>query len=177
MRRGRSTPPRGASRPRFLRPTSPTRGLTSGDTASGRRGGTRVAGVGISVEIRVGISVGVPGPQPPLSGGWTGRAAELASEAARAEGASLTCHRPWPARRGPGQAVKGEWLRRWTCAAAGCRTFALDCRASRPASTTSLPASATRALRTVGDSHGRRRGGRNVTATRADRAGSVADGS
>jgi hypothetical protein len=28
------------------------------------------------------------------------------------EGASLTRHRPWPARRGPGQAVKDEWLRR-----------------------------------------------------------------
>jgi hypothetical protein len=28
-----------------------------------------------------------------------GRAAELASEAARAEGASLTHHRPWPAAR------------------------------------------------------------------------------
>jgi hypothetical protein len=29
--------------------------------------------------------------------GWDRQAAELASEAARAEGASLTRHRPWPA--------------------------------------------------------------------------------
>jgi hypothetical protein len=44
--------------------------------------------------------------------GRTGRAAELASEAARAEGASPPHHRPWPARRDPEQAVKHEWARR-----------------------------------------------------------------
>jgi hypothetical protein len=41
---------------------------------------------------------------------------------------------------GTGQAVKREWLRRWTCAMTGCRTFALDRRASRPTCTTSLRA-------------------------------------
>jgi hypothetical protein len=73
---------------------------------------------------------------------WAGQAAELASEAARAEGASPP---PPPtvagAARIPGQAVKHEWLPRRTCPAAGSRTFALDRRASRPARTTSLPAS------------------------------------
>jgi hypothetical protein len=54
---------------------------------------------------------------------------------------SFTRHPPWPARRGPEQAVKGEWVRRGCRAVAGCRTFALDGRASRPISTTSLPAS------------------------------------
>ena len=60
----------------------------------------------------VGNDVGVKPPPAKGGQGGTGRAAELASEAARAEGASLTRHRPWPARRGPGQAVKHEWLRR-----------------------------------------------------------------
>jgi hypothetical protein len=50
--------PEGASRPRFLRPTGPTRGMTSGNPASRWRGGTRVAGVGSSVGFRVGSSVG-----------------------------------------------------------------------------------------------------------------------
>src|SRR4029453_14974991 len=57
---------------RVLRPTSPTRGITSSNGAPGRRGGTRGAGVGASVEFRVGSSVGVnrlghggTGPGPP----------------------------------------------------------------------------------------------------------------
>ena len=52
-------------------------------------------------------------------------------------GAGPPRHRPWPARRGPGSAVEDEWLTVGSCAAAGCRTFALDRRASRPISTTS----------------------------------------
>jgi hypothetical protein len=62
--------------------------MTSDDPASGRRGGTRVAGVGISVEIRVGISVGVNGLGHGGAGPGPPGAAELASEAAHAEGAS-----------------------------------------------------------------------------------------
>jgi hypothetical protein len=74
--------------------------------------GTRVAGVGTRVGTRVPTSVGVNGLGHGGSRAGTGRAAELASEAARAEGASPPRHRPWPARRGLGQAVKDEWLRR-----------------------------------------------------------------
>jgi hypothetical protein len=66
---------------------SPRGGTTSGDLLSGRQGGTPVACVG----FRVGSSVGVAAPSragyAASAGGW-GRAAELASEAARAEGAS-----------------------------------------------------------------------------------------
>ena len=46
MRRGRSTPPEGASRLRVLRPTSPTRGMTSENGSSRRRPGTPGACVG-----------------------------------------------------------------------------------------------------------------------------------
>ena len=91
---------------------APRGGMTSGDPAAERRGGTRVAGVGTRVGTSVPTSVGVDGLGHGGSWAGTGRAAELASEAARAEGASPPRHRPWPARQGPGQAVKDEWLRR-----------------------------------------------------------------
>jgi hypothetical protein len=42
---------------------------------------------------------------------------------------------------GSGQAVKGEWHAGFDLRGGGCRTFAPDCRASRPAGTTSFPAS------------------------------------
>src|ERR671911_627250 len=74
--------------------------------------GTHPQRVGNDVGADVGNDVGVKPPPAKRGQGGTGRAAELASEAARAEGASPPRHRPWPARRGPGQAVKDEWLRR-----------------------------------------------------------------
>jgi hypothetical protein len=86
--------------------------MTSQNGAPDRRGGTHPGRVGNDVGIDVGNDVGVS--RLDHGGHWagTGRAAELASEAARAEGASPPRHRPWPARRGPGQAVNGEWARR-----------------------------------------------------------------
>src|SRR4029450_3410962 len=69
------------------------------------------------------------------------RAAELASEAARAEGASPSPPPTVAGTPGPGQAVKGEWLRRGDLRGGGCRTFALDRRAARPGCTTGFPAS------------------------------------
>jgi len=77
--------------------------------------GTHPQRVGNDVGVDVGNDVGAAdspaGRVSRVARAWSG-AAELASEAARAEGASLTRHRPWPASRGPGQAVKDEWLRR-----------------------------------------------------------------
>jgi hypothetical protein len=73
--------------------------------------GTRVAGVGTRVGTSVPTSVGAEAMATMVLG-RDRQAAELASEAARAEGASHPRHRPWPARHGPGQAVKDEWLRR-----------------------------------------------------------------
>jgi hypothetical protein len=71
-----------------------------------------VAGVGISVDIRVGISVGVNG----LGHGGTGpRPPGLRSLPAKQHAPKA---RPSPATDrgqrggGPGQAVKGEWARR-----------------------------------------------------------------
>jgi hypothetical protein len=61
--------------------------------------------VGSDVEVAVGGAAPSGGRKGP-SLGERGRAAELASEAARAEGASLTRHRPWPARRSD----RNAWL-------------------------------------------------------------------
>jgi hypothetical protein len=72
LRPGRSTPPRGASRPQKPRLTGPPRGNNQREQPFGPARGTRVARVGISVEIRVGISVGVEGLGPRW--GWTGPA-------------------------------------------------------------------------------------------------------
>jgi hypothetical protein len=72
-RPGRSTPPEG--------------GMTSGDPSFGWREGTRGTCVGISAGPRAWSR-----PLAIVILGGTGRAAELASEAARAEGASLTRH-------------------------------------------------------------------------------------
>jgi hypothetical protein len=58
-------------------------------------------------------------PRPRWHLARTGRAAELASEAARAEGASPPCHRPWPARRVPGRPSSTNGLHASTCAPAG----------------------------------------------------------
>jgi hypothetical protein len=100
-----------------VRPTGPPRGLCAGQTtlATDRRG-TPLARVG----TRVGTSVGTRvGSRPPKLGrvrpppGRRGRAAELASEAARAEGASTTLPPPVAGGRGAGQAVKREWLHRF----------------------------------------------------------------
>jgi hypothetical protein len=82
------------------------------------KGGTPVA--------RVGISVGGRGPWPRWHRAGTGRAAELASEAARAEGASPPSHRPWPAASGrPGSRLSaieaGGRTRRLSGAAFGGR--------------------------------------------------------
>jgi hypothetical protein len=55
-----------------------------------------VAGVGFCVESSVESSVGATASTTAAPAG-TGRAAELASEAARAEGASPPHYRPWPA--------------------------------------------------------------------------------
>src|SRR5918993_3278338 len=62
--------------------------------------GTHPQRVGNDVGVDVGNDVGVKPPPAKRGQGGTGRAAELASEAARAEGASLTRHRPWPATGG-----------------------------------------------------------------------------
>jgi hypothetical protein len=73
--------------------------------------------------------------------GGRGRAAELASEAARAEGASSTDHGEWPADGRP------DWLSsanvRFTAAAQvqAAQPFVLDSRASRPSCTTRPQAS------------------------------------
>src|SRR5215211_3011271 len=58
--------------------------------------GTPLLRVGNDVGVDVGNDVGVKPPPAKGGQGGTGRAAELASEAARAEGASLTRHRAWP---------------------------------------------------------------------------------
>ena len=90
-------------------------------------------------------------------------------------------HRPWPARRGPGQAVKGEWTcgsrpARWRGAGhspltagqlalppppAPRRSWWLVRRGEDLPRTPSGRRGAGRALRTVGHSHGRQRGQRN----------------
>jgi hypothetical protein len=101
-----------------------------------------VAGVGSSVEFRVGSSVGgstasttvAPGPGP----------AGLRSLPAKQHAPKA---RPSPAtdrgRRGevPGRPSSTNDCAVRACAAAECRTFALDGRASRRDGTTSLPAS------------------------------------
>ena len=73
-----------------------------------------MAGVGSSVGFRVGSSVGVAAwatiarqPGPP---GLRSLSAKQHAPKAR----PLPRHDRWPARPGPGLAVKGEWLRRWT---------------------------------------------------------------
>ena len=87
-RRGRSSPPRGASRPRFLRPTRPPKGTCQ--RRSRRSAGERYAPRGRRAQRGVPRTVPrrgpLPGPRSRRVG--TGRAAELASEAARAAGAS-----------------------------------------------------------------------------------------
>jgi hypothetical protein len=110
------------------------------DPASGQRGGTRVAGVGTRVGTSVPTSVGVQG----LGHGGAGPGPPgLRSLPAKQHAPKA---RPLPAtdrgRRGvvPGRPSKANGCAVGTCATAGCRTFALDRRASRPASTTSLPA-------------------------------------
>ena len=86
--------------------------MTSGNGALGRYGGTHPGRVGNDVGIDVGNDVGVNG----LSHGGTGAGpAGLRSLPAKQHAPKarpLTRHRPWPAQPGPGQAVKGEWLRR-----------------------------------------------------------------
>ena len=75
--------PEGGQSAAVLRPTGPTRGHDQHDPAPGRWG-TQVGGVGASVPISVGVDgLGHGGTRP-----GPGRAVELASEAARAEGAS-----------------------------------------------------------------------------------------
>jgi hypothetical protein len=71
--------------------------------------GYAIGGVGVAVGVAVGAAALEVGR---VSGAarWAGRAAELASEAARAEGASLPATDRGRRRRGPGQAVKHEWL-------------------------------------------------------------------
>ena len=92
-----------------------------------------------SVDIRVGISgLGLG------RGGAGSGPAGLRSLPAKQHAPKA---RPSPAtdrgRRGmvPGSPSRTNGCTVRTCAAAGCRTFALDGRASRPAGTTSLPAS------------------------------------
>jgi hypothetical protein len=137
-------PLRGASRPRFLRPTSPTRGhdqgrrrsRAAGGYAGGRRRDPRR-------DPRRDQRRGRPPPNRAgrvASPGGRGRAAELASEAARAEGASLPCHRPWPAAVAPGRPSGRMACGASTCAVARNRTFALDGRASHCDGTAGLGA-------------------------------------
>ena len=82
--------------------------MTRANLPPGRCTGTRVAGVGTSVAT----SVGIQGLGHGSSRAGTGRAAELASEAARAEGASLPATDRGRRGRVPSQAVKDEWARR-----------------------------------------------------------------
>jgi hypothetical protein len=95
-------------------------------------GGTRVAGVGSSVGFRVGVNaLGHRGTGPGPAGLRSLPAQQHAPKA-----------RPSPAtdcgRRGvvPGRPSSTNGCTAWTCAVAGCRTFALDGRASCPAGTT-----------------------------------------
>jgi hypothetical protein len=98
IKRARTSPPRGASRPRFLRATGPPQGLLPAVTPTPKaRWGTRVACVGSCVWFGVGSCVESDVPvEVPESGrvrssltvGGAG-AAELASAAASAEGASM----------------------------------------------------------------------------------------
>jgi hypothetical protein len=115
LRRGRTTPPRG---------------MTSGNSASRWRGGTRVAGVGSSVGGRA------PRPRRHRAGTPGLRSLPAKQHAPKA--------RPLPAtdrgRQGvvPGRRSRANGLAVGACAVAGCRTFTLDCRPARPASTTDL---------------------------------------
>jgi hypothetical protein len=74
--------------------------------------------VGVDVPIDVGVADLETGRRRSLAGGHR-RAAELASEAARAEGASHYRPRQVASRRGAGQAVMHEWGRRLDLRCAG----------------------------------------------------------
>jgi hypothetical protein len=77
---------------------------------------------------------------PRRSVGWAGlRSLPAKQHAPKARPLTATDR----GRRGvvPGRPSSTNGYAAWSCAAAGCRTFALDGRASRPADTTSLPAS------------------------------------
>jgi hypothetical protein len=93
------------------------------DTLGHRRQGYAPLRVGNDVGVDVGNDVGVGGHQRARCAGLAGergRAAELASEAARAEGASIT----WPRRVADGRrwsrssAIKVCGRTRWLCGAA-----------------------------------------------------------
>src|SRR6266540_3199530 len=97
IKRARTSPPRGASRPRFLRATGPPQGLLPAVTPTPKaRAGTRVACVESSVGFGVGSSVGfgVPrrgarvGPGEPASG-WAGQGCGACQRSSSAEGASM----------------------------------------------------------------------------------------
>ena len=107
-RRGRAVESIARSAPCGAAAPFPRGGMTWTDAGTRDGWGTRVDGVGTRVGTRVPTSVGFNGLGHGGRRAGTGRAAELASEAARAEGASL----PLPpsvagklsAGRGPGQA-------------------------------------------------------------------------
>jgi hypothetical protein len=119
----------------------PHEGHHQPERRSRRRGGTRVVGVESSVGFRVGSSVGAnrlghDGTRPGPAGL---RSLPAKQHAPKARPSAATDR----GRHGvvPGQAVKGEWLRRESRLAAGCRTFALDRQAARPSASPALPRS------------------------------------
>jgi hypothetical protein len=119
--------PEGGQSAAVFAPTGSPRGYSQGKRVARAVKGYAGGRVGTRVGTSVGTSVAVDGLGHGGSRAGTGRAAELASEAARAEGASSPSHRPWPAAgRGPGQARS-----RQAAELAGC-PIALDSGASLP---------------------------------------------
>jgi hypothetical protein len=135
-------PPRGASQPRFLRLTGPTKGNGAAQMHSSIEArGTPPLRVGNDVGVDVGNDVGVEG----LGHGGTGPGRQGCGACQRSSTRRRRVLSP-ATDRGRHRVVPGRPSRTngcavGTCAVAGCRTFALDRRASRPASTTGLPAS------------------------------------
>jgi hypothetical protein len=156
--------------------------------------GTPLLRVGNDVGVDVGNDVGVKPPRPRVArAGPAGLRSLPAKQHAPKARPSPATHR---GRRGvvPGRPSSTNGCAVGTCAAAGCRTFALDGQASRPAGTTTLPASLVAskpggevsprtplhrraaqgsALRTVGaagDVPRRRRCQRSITAEQARKA-------
>jgi hypothetical protein len=106
------------------------------------RRGTHPQGVGNDVGVDVPIAVGVAGNHRPGARGSPVGGAGLRSLPAKQhapKARSTTNHDEWPAGVVPGRPSSTNDLTAWTCAAAECRTFALDRRASRPSCTTKPP--------------------------------------
>jgi hypothetical protein len=133
LRPARSTPPRGASRPRFLRPTGPPRGHPPAGT--GGQAGNEVLRLPAQRSDQ-GLTQGTDqGSGCPDQGRPRLGPAGLRSLPAKQHAPKVrptTHHREWPAGVVPGRPSSTNGLPAWTCAAAGCRTFALDRRASLP---------------------------------------------